>query len=189
MAIVEETELVVIGPEVFASDFFKEQSFRIGTEHVVDEVPNWPDSAGLLSKSFYSIWASIALAVGLYDGLHVPAWNSHFPTVVERVLWCISSVLVAAPGSLALILIAVDRLPSLGRESYITGWWEVINQNNISARRTIFLTAEVAMTGLILHVLVVPLVIGILAYMSTRAGFALYTISFNQRARERYYIM
>ena len=176
VAIVEETELVVIGPEVFASDFFKEQSFRIGTEHVVDEVPNWPDSAGLLSKSFYSIWASIALAVGLYGGLHVSAW-------------CTSSVLVAASGSLSLILITVDRLPSLGRESYITGWWEVINQNNISARRTIFLTAEVAMTGLILHVLVVPLVIGILAYMSTRAGFALYTISFNQRARERYYIM
>lgn len=33
-----------------------------------------------------------------YGGLHVTAWNSHFPTSIERTLWRISCLVVGTPG-------------------------------------------------------------------------------------------
>lgn len=95
----------------------------LGVEFFVKEVPNWPHSASYLSHSFYSTWAAIALAVGFYGGLHVAAWNSHFPTFIERVMWCTSASLVAVSGSLALLLILIDRVPFWGKKSYIMWWW------------------------------------------------------------------
>lgn len=34
----------------------------------------------------------------LYGGLHATAWNSHFPTPIERLLWRISCILIGTPG-------------------------------------------------------------------------------------------
>lgn len=78
---------------------------------VVDEVPNWPHNAGLLSAFQELPWIIIALTTGLYGGLHATAWHSHFPTSTEHIIWCISCIIVAASGILTGILITIDRLP------------------------------------------------------------------------------
>jgi hypothetical protein len=78
---------------------------ELGVDLVVAEVPNWPHDAGLLPRSLHSTWVAISLAVGLYGGLHAAAWNAHFPTTAERVMWCTSSILVTASGPLAMMYI------------------------------------------------------------------------------------
>jgi hypothetical protein len=142
----------------------------VDKEFFVNEVPNWPSGAGFISKSSYSIFSSIALAVGLYGGLHACAWKSHFPTPIERVLGCTSSVLVAASGSLSLILIIIDRLPSLGKKSYIEWWWKAVQGKGEGEEKLVrsCLTVEVIVAFILLLVLVVPLVVGILAYVPAR---------------------
>ncbi|KAH7357307.1 hypothetical protein BKA65DRAFT_534990 [Rhexocercosporidium sp. MPI-PUGE-AT-0058] len=130
------------------------QGFRasdLGLELVVDEVPNWPHGAGHLSKSIYATWAAIALAVGLYGGLHLSAWNEHFPSPAEQFIWRTSASLVAASGTLALLLICVDRLPFMGRESYIRYWWKPVRKSDVGSFATSFEwhTFEVVVVGFI----------------------------------------
>ncbi|TVY82104.1 hypothetical protein LSUE1_G004253 [Lachnellula suecica] len=152
------------------SRFFTSGPGHQELEFVVHEVANWPANSGLLSKSFYSTWAAISFVVGLYGGLHIAAWNSHFPTVVEQVMWQISAILVAVSGTLALALIAIDRLPSWGKESYIKRWWKEIRevQHANSSRRNFFLTIEVIICSLLMFVLVAPLAVGVIAYIPAR---------------------
>ncbi|KAF8856437.1 hypothetical protein BDZ45DRAFT_745482 [Acephala macrosclerotiorum] len=92
-------------------------------QHFVREVPNWPKHAGYLSESIYTSWAAIALAAGLYGGLHVSARNSHFPSFIEKVMWCASSILIAGSGAITLIYILIDRLPTHGGESFLFQLW------------------------------------------------------------------
>jgi hypothetical protein len=63
-----------------ASSFMRAQSKPgvtfinpVDKEFFVNEAPNWPSGAGFIPKSSYSIFSSIALAVGLYNGLRACA--------------------------------------------------------------------------------------------------------------------
>jgi hypothetical protein len=136
-------------------------------EFVVREAPNWPSSAGLLYKSFYPTWAAIALVVGLYGSLHAAAWNSHFPSDAEKVLWRVSSIIVAISGFLAFAAVAVDRLPSLGRESYFRTWDDRV-QRCTSFIESIWLGLQIFLAGLFMLVIPIPLVVSLLVYIPAR---------------------
>jgi len=141
---------------------------HLETELIVQEIANWPTNAGLLSKSFYSTWAAISFVVGLYGGLHVAAWDAHFPTFIEQVMWQASSILVATSGGLAFLPIVIDRLPSWGSESYIKRWWKLAGGGYTSSVHGFFLTIEVAVCFLVMLVIIAPLIVGIVAYVPAR---------------------
>ena len=77
------------------------------TERLVSRVGNFPYNSGLLPPSHESyIEIAIALSTGLYGGIHLSQWSSHFPSPAEAELWRWSSVFVAGSGffaSLAMI--------------------------------------------------------------------------------------
>ena len=64
----------------------------------------WVMSSGGDMKAIvaFIIFCLCALA---YGGVHASAWNDHFPTSVERLLWRISAVLVAALGIASMLII------------------------------------------------------------------------------------
>lgn len=103
-------------------------------QYFVREVPNWPEDAGYLSKSIYTTWAAIALAVGLYGGLHVLARSSHFPSFIEKVMWWVSSILIAGSGAVAFIWILIDELPTRWKSIFPTQLWTKLY--NISQRNS-----------------------------------------------------
>jgi len=49
------------------------------------------------SSLFYEL-ITIAVSPVIYGILHFLAWNDHFPTPLERVLWRVSSVVVTCSG-------------------------------------------------------------------------------------------
>jgi hypothetical protein len=60
---------------------------------------NWPDTFVSISSAKES-WPSliIALVSGAYGELHALAWNSYFPTSIERLLWRASSFTILSSG-------------------------------------------------------------------------------------------
>jgi len=60
-------------------------------------VGNWPiDKTGLLSNDDYIPVRTLAVVTALYGALHALCWHSHFPSVAEKMLWRISSIVIAA---------------------------------------------------------------------------------------------
>ena len=53
------------------------------------------------AKDLY-YWSSAAFwaVVALYGAVHVAAWNNHFPSSVERILWLVASVVITSVASL-----------------------------------------------------------------------------------------
>lgn len=140
--------------------------FRADLHLVVDEVPNWPHSAGLVQQSEYFIWIAICLAIGLYGGLHAAAWNSHFPTQFEQLAWKVSAVTIAASGTLATIYLAIDGIPTKDGGSFIKNFYKVNfgNQAEPTFFGDVFLTL----------VLAIPFVVGIALIPFLYLGFLLY---------------
>ncbi|EGO57533.1 hypothetical protein NEUTE1DRAFT_129457 [Neurospora tetrasperma FGSC 2508] len=61
--------------------------------------------------------------VGLiYGGLHCVAWNAPFTTSVERILWRISSITIAATGVLVACVFSWTKLPPFWHEQSHTIW-------------------------------------------------------------------
>ena len=58
-----------------------------------------PGAWGRVSTSNEAFeWIAIAISPVLYGVMHFLAWNDHFPTPLERVLWRVSSILVTFSG-------------------------------------------------------------------------------------------
>lgn len=57
-----------------------------------------------------SSWLLFLLCLA-YGGVHVTAWNSHFPTPIERTLWRISCLVVGTPG-MGILAFEITRLLS-----------------------------------------------------------------------------
>ena len=77
---------------------------------------NWPSSTGRPSSNHKILSISIlSLATGLYGGLHLLLWSSHFPTSTEKYLWRISASIIAASGVIMgyLVLILSSRTDPL----------------------------------------------------------------------------
>ena len=75
---------------------------------VSDRMKNWPDANALhvIGGDRYDIYFSsgvaIAIAVLLYGGLHLLAWNAPFASRVEQVSWRLSGTYIAGSGILYL---------------------------------------------------------------------------------------
>jgi hypothetical protein len=74
------------------------------------QLSNWPDHNGLTSGRHALPSIMIIFATCLYGALHVGAWNSHFPTILEVELWRSSAVVVAASGTYVLTISLLDLL-------------------------------------------------------------------------------
>src|ERR1700722_7224683 len=49
----------------------------------------------------------MCVIMAAYGGLHMPAWKAFFPTSIERLLWRISSILIAAFCSIYYSFLAI----------------------------------------------------------------------------------
>jgi hypothetical protein len=87
----------------------KAELLDYNTEHLEDEISNWP-SEGLLSEHTFLPPLAIATSTALYGGLHAATWHSFFPTEVEKWFWHISSIVIAASGLLVAIVVGSDHL-------------------------------------------------------------------------------
>ena len=112
----------------FRENFGQSESFH--AHFVMIEVPNWPNASGLLVGNTELPYAVIAIATGLYGGLHGAAWYSHFPTSWEQALWRTSSIVIGCSGVVTGFLIMADRLParmgwydSTGEGKSFLGYW------------------------------------------------------------------
>jgi len=93
--------------------------------HFLGHRPNMiPGTVGRKSGNnpFYE-WIAIAVSPVLYGVIHFLAWNDHFPTPLERVLWRVSSVVVTFSGIVGIPLtIALSAFPS----GQLLGWAPLI---------------------------------------------------------------
>lgn len=73
----------------------------------IKPIPETTDLEEDDSAKHINIWALLGLtflAVG-YGGLHALAWNAHFPTHRELILWRISVLVIAIPAALLLLFV------------------------------------------------------------------------------------
>uniref|UniRef100_L7J1S9 Wax synthase domain-containing protein n=1 Tax=Pyricularia oryzae (strain P131) TaxID=1143193 RepID=L7J1S9_PYRO1 len=81
---------------------------------MVDHVGNWPSSDLLRDVDGLVVGMVLWLANFVYGGIHMAAWNDHFPTEAEKWLWRGSSSYIAFCGGLWVVLnFAVSRIPKL----------------------------------------------------------------------------
>jgi hypothetical protein len=83
-------------------------------EFLADEISNWPKMIAHSSTTKrWMLRAALALATGLYGCLHAVAWNTDYPSNFERILWRVSSLIIASSGALAtpffILLILLQR--------------------------------------------------------------------------------
>ena len=87
-------------------------------DFVAAAVPDWPGRHLIPSRHDRAGAAFFSLCVLLYGGVHATAWNDYFPSELERRLWHISAVYVAASGLLWLALKTTRIVLGWIRESY-----------------------------------------------------------------------
>ena len=69
------------------------------TEELVDDaIGNWARENLLRNVSGFVMGMILWSASMAYGGIHIAAWNSFFPTPVERLLWRCSALCIAASG-------------------------------------------------------------------------------------------
>jgi hypothetical protein len=80
------------------------------TDYIYRRVPNWP---GLnLPGELRSDWIRLVLSIATasYGGLHAAAWNSHFPSTVERWTWIASSLFISVSGFIIFMVYGLKGL-------------------------------------------------------------------------------
>jgi hypothetical protein len=78
------------------------EPYRV-TSYLADECSDWgSDGSSKILPSWQTLVILCSLAC-IYGAVHLAAWQSHFPTVIERLLWRISGICIAGglPLSLA----------------------------------------------------------------------------------------
>lgn len=71
------------------------------TEELIDtSIGNWARENLLRNMSGFVMGMIVWSASVLYGGMHLAAWNSFFPTPVERLLWRLSALCIASSGIL-----------------------------------------------------------------------------------------
>ncbi|PVH98392.1 hypothetical protein DM02DRAFT_630335 [Periconia macrospinosa] len=81
--------------------------------YIADRIPNFPGLSYLGSVNVHrdSLKTVVAFAGSAYGGLHLSAWNDHFPTKTERWLWIACSLATGAAGILlALFFLATQKI-------------------------------------------------------------------------------
>jgi hypothetical protein len=75
---------------------------RYLTDFATHVMYNWPSRKIGKTSDAYIPCTIVAVVTIVYGGLHALCWHSHFPTVTERILWRVSSLVIAG-GPLTLI--------------------------------------------------------------------------------------
>ncbi|TLD19621.1 hypothetical protein PspLS_09357 [Pyricularia sp. CBS 133598] len=110
---------------------------------VVDHVGNWPSSDLLRDVDGLVVGMVLWLANFIYGGIHMAAWNDHFPTEAEKWIWRGSSSYIAFCGGLWVVLnFAVSRIPKLNE------FWEHWMDGKRSLGQSISLGIVVFICGL-----------------------------------------
>lgn len=110
---------------------------------MVDHVGNWPSSDLLRDVDGLVVGMVLWLANFVYGGIHMAAWNDHFPTEAEKWLWRGSSSYIAFCGGLWVVLnFAVSRIPKLNE------FWEHWMDGKRSLAQSIALGIVVFICGL-----------------------------------------
>jgi len=86
--------------------------YQMKGSYVMLEAPNWP-RGDLLDSGSTIPAAAISIVTCLYGGLHASAWNSFFPSDMERRVWKISAIVVAVSGCIASIFVLATDFKSL----------------------------------------------------------------------------
>lgn len=82
---------------------------------VVPQSENWPGSykGGMPVEREWLMILTIAAVTGLYGGLHALQWHAHFPSTPEKLLWRISSLIIAASGIAAVCFMLASNFQLL----------------------------------------------------------------------------
>jgi len=89
---------------------------------------------------------AVAVSPVLYGVLHFLAWNDHFPTPLERVLWCVSSAVVTFSGIVGIPLGLASGI--IGRNS--SGFLELIFKGTFWFIAFLMPTAHVVSSGFLI---------------------------------------
>ena len=73
-------------------------------EYVAARIQNWPRDDLLRSVNGLVVGMVLWLACLAYGGIHLTAWNDHFPSIVEKWLWRSSSLYIGFCGGLWIVL-------------------------------------------------------------------------------------
>ncbi|KAI9669492.1 MAG: hypothetical protein M1829_005081 [Trizodia sp. TS-e1964] len=76
----------------------------LAEELVRKSASNWPSEDLLRGTGGHIMGIALWLASMAYGGVHIAAWDNHFPSAVEALLWRLSSVYIAFSGFLWLLI-------------------------------------------------------------------------------------
>ena len=117
-----------------------------------DRMGNWPDPEAMdLSYENHKQWSfasgfAISLAVFLYGGLHLLAWNAPFASKVEQRLWQFSGTFVAFSGLLYLTSLILSNL--ITKQPHFveiaTGWTYIRRLAKLDTRTIVALILAMA---------------------------------------------
>jgi hypothetical protein len=90
-------------------------------------VGNWPTSAMSGSSQTPTPFLTMVFVTALYGGLHALCWKSHFPSYAEKMLWRISSCIIAGgPATLTVLFIILLSLRLSERAAIGAAWLQDI---------------------------------------------------------------
>ncbi|KAL8660892.1 MAG: hypothetical protein Q9202_006124 [Teloschistes flavicans] len=106
-------------------------------EFVVNEIATWPGSdlvEGRLDDYGLRIFALLFIT-SAYGGLHAAAWKDYFPSVTERIMWRVSSLIIAASVPIFMCGAGVPILGSLLFILYVASRFFLVVEALISLRQ------------------------------------------------------
>lgn len=81
--------------------------------------PNWPNDELLRSVDGLVVGTILWLANFIYGGIHLAAWNDHFPSTVEKWMWRSSALYIGFCGGLWICLCTLVR-----KNDRLNNFWE-----------------------------------------------------------------
>lgn len=97
-----------------------EQCWHVDPEELLSQrSPNWPNDELLRSVDGLVVGTILWLANFVYGGIHLAAWNDHFPTTVEKWMWRSSAIYIGFCGGLWICLCTIVR-----KNNRLNDFWE-----------------------------------------------------------------
>jgi hypothetical protein len=91
--------------------------------YLYKETPNWPG----LDLPYYlapdGIRLILSISTASYGGLHASAWNAHFPSKYERIIWLCCCLLIAVSGFAVFVWYSVKSLAMIFKWYHFRNKW------------------------------------------------------------------